>query len=91
MIFNFTNLSYAKLNVQTPESRKKLMTRYKFCLMDSDAKRPGGVGRRVNPGTCGQRGRAGQKMAKFCGRLLWIAPYDIILENFCHSTFYVYA
>ena len=36
---------------------------YEFCLMDVDAKRPGD--------TCGQGGR---KLAKSCGRLLWMTP-----------------
>ena len=36
--------------------------------------RPGGGGR-LNADNCGQGG-GGQKLAKFCGRLLWMAPYQ---------------
>ena len=53
---------------------QKLTTQYKFCLVDADAKRP--EGRRVSsirtPADNG--GREGQKLAKSCGRLLWMAP-----------------
>ena len=51
-----------------PESRKKLTTQYKFCLMDADAKRlgEGGTGRF----NADNRGRGCQKLAKSYGRLL---------------------
>ena len=40
--------------------------------MDVDAKRPGeGVGSIQTPA---DNGGGGQKLAKFCGRLLWMAP-----------------
>ena len=52
------------------------MTHYKFCLMDVDARRLGGGGR-LNVDICGQEGREGQKLAKSCGRLLWMAPKRI--------------
>ena len=35
---------------------------------------PGGGGK-LNADNCGQGGRGGQKLAKFCGRLLWMAPF----------------
>ena len=41
--------------------------------MDVDAKRPGGGGR-LNADTWGQGREGGQKLAKSCGRLLWMAP-----------------
>ena len=30
-----------------------------------------------NVGTCGRKGRGGQKLAKSCGRLLWMAPNSL--------------
>ena len=42
--------------------------------MDADAKRPGGGG----VGQCRHlrtTGEGGQKLAKSCGRLLWMAPW----------------
>ena len=48
--------SSKKFEIKCPESRKNLTTQYIFCLMDADAKRPGGGGR-LNPDICGQRGR----------------------------------
>ena len=39
--------------------------------MDVDAKHPGGGGR-LNVDNCRQG--EGQKLAKSCGRLLWMAP-----------------
>ena len=35
--------------------------------------RPWGGGR-LNADNCRQGGEGGQKLAKFCGRLLWMAP-----------------
>ena len=53
---------------------KILALGYKSCLTDADARGEGG---RLNADNCGQGGRGGQKLAKFCGRLLWMAPNKI--------------
>ena len=63
-----TNMSFIqkceiKYHIQSPA--KKLTTQYKFCLTYADAR---GEGSRRT------RGEGGQKLAKFCGRLLWMAP-----------------
>ena len=36
--------SSKKCEIKCPRSRKKLTTQYKFCLVNADAKRPGGGG-----------------------------------------------
>ena len=38
-----------------------------------------GVGGRLNADNYGQGGRGGQKLAKFCGRLLWMAPKEFLI------------
>ena len=35
-------------------------------------------GGRLNADTCEQWGEGGQKLAKSCGRLLWMAPYQVL-------------
>ena len=59
-----------KCEIKCLESRKKLTTQYKFYFTDADARGRGWL----NADICGQ-GRS-QKLAKFCGRLLWMAPYS---------------
>ena len=56
---------------------QKLTTQYKFCLMDADTKRTGGDGR-LNADNCGQWREGCQKLAKSCGCLLWMAPYQFL-------------
>ena len=72
-MINFTNFSSKKCEIKCPGSRKKLTTQYKFCLMDADAKRPE-TGSIQTPADK----REGVKLAKSCGRLLWMAPYHSV-------------
>ena len=69
--------SSKKCEIKCPESRKKLTTQYKFCLTDADA-RGEGVG---SMRTLADKGEGGQKLAKFCRRFLWMAPWPIIPVN----------
>ena len=60
IIFNFANFSFIqKVEIECPESRKIFTTQYIFCLMEVNAKLPGG---RLNAETCGKGGRRGQKL-----------------------------
>ena len=45
--------------------------------MDADTKRAG-EGGRLNADNCGQWTEECQKLAKSCGRLLWMAPYQFL-------------
>ena len=38
-----------------------------------------GSGLKILPYGRGRPGEGGQKLAKFCGRLLWMAPYLILI------------
>ena len=50
--------------------------------MDAETKRPGGRGRvRLN---ADNRGGGRQKLAKFCGRLLWMTHYEIYGNNYIY-------
>ena len=60
---------------------------YKSCLTDADARGGEGVG---SMRTTVDKGGGVQKLAKFCGRLLWMAPMDIcsnpLQSLFCQLT-----
>ena len=61
--FNFANFSFIqKVDIKCPESRKIFTTQYKFCLMEVDAKRPGGERGKAQCGNLWTRGRRGQKL-----------------------------
>ena len=62
--------------IKCPETRKKLTTQNKSCLMDEDAKRPG-VGSMRHLRTRGW------------GRLLWMAPN--MYYHFCNLEYCLFA
>ena len=51
--------------------------------MDADAKRLGGGGR-LNA----DNGSRGEKLAKSCGRLLWMTPYRIYIQAMYNIDYY---